>query len=78
MHTITRTTIRAAVAVHALRIVLAHRFGADERGERVISATIAVLVYAVLGRLMYVAIQAIWGAVEQSVSNEVTKITDPG
>lgn len=78
MHTITRTTIRAAVAVHALRIVLAHRFGADERGEGVISAAIAVLVFAVLGGLMYVGFQAIWGDVEQSVSNEVTNITDGG
>ena len=78
MHTITTTTIRAAVAMQTWRTVLAHRLGADERGEGVISAAIAVLVFAVLGGLMYVGFQAIWGDVEQSVSDEVTNITDGG
>jgi hypothetical protein len=78
VHTITTATIRATVAIRAWQTVLTHRLEADERGEGVISAAIAVLVFAVLGGLMYVGFQAIWGDVEQSVSNEVTNITDGG
>lgn len=78
MHTITDTTVRAAVAIRSWQTVLVHRLDRDERGEGVISAAIAVLVFAVLGGLMYVGFQAIWGDVEQSVSNEVTTITDGG
>lgn len=78
MHTITDTAIRTTVAIRAWQTVLIHRIESDERGEGVISAAIAVLVFAVLGGLMYVGFQAIWGDVEQSVSNEVTNITDGG
>lgn len=78
MHTITDKAIRSTVAIRAWQTVLRHRIESDERGEGVISAAIAVLVFAVLGGLMYVGFQAIWGDVEQSVSNEVTNITDGG
>jgi hypothetical protein len=78
VHTITDTAIRTTVAIRAWQTVLIHRIESDERGEGVISAAIAVLVFAVLGGLMYVGFQAIWGDVEQSVSNEVTNITDGG
>ncbi len=78
MHTITDTAIRATVSIRAWQTVLRHRIESDERGEGVISAAIAVLVFAVLGGLMYVGFQAIWGDVEESVSNEVTNITDGG
>jgi hypothetical protein len=78
VHTITDTAIRATVSIRVWQTVLRHRIEGDERGEGVISAAIAVLVFAVLGGLMYVGFQAIWGDVEESVSNEVTNITDGG
>ena len=78
MNTISESLIRATVSVRAWQTVLWHRLERDERGEGVISAAIAVLVFAVLGGLMYVGFQAIWGDVEESVSDEVTNITDGG
>ncbi len=78
METINDGLTRTFVALATWRTAVTDRLPDDERGEGVISAAIAVLVFAVLGGLMYVGFQAIWGDVEQGVSNEVSTITNGG
>jgi hypothetical protein len=46
----------------------------DEEGEGVISAAIAVLIMAVLGALMWVGFQQIWGHASTQTDSQVTKI----
>jgi hypothetical protein len=53
---------------HALPLV------ADDRGEGVISAAIAVLVMAFLGVAMWVGLQQIWNTAESNTSDQVEEI----
>jgi hypothetical protein len=62
-------TIRAAL--HHLRARLAR---ADESGEGVISAAIAVLIMAFLGALMWVGFRAIWEDAEQQTGEQIQQI----
>ncbi len=62
--------LRAYVWVQAL---LASRRD-DESGEGVLSSAIAVLIFATLGALMWVAFKAIWGDASSRTSTQVTKI----
>ncbi len=62
--------LRAYVWVQAL---LAGRRD-DESGEGVLSSAIAVLIFATLGALMWVAFKAIWGDASSRTSTQVTKI----
>lgn len=47
---------------------------ADERGEGVISAAIAVLVFAFLGALMWVGFKATLGNTQSNVDDQVNQI----
>jgi len=55
------------------RCLLASRRG-DESGEGVLSSAIAVLIFATLGALMWVAFKAIWGDASSRTSTQVTQI----
>jgi hypothetical protein len=46
----------------------------DERGEGVISASIAVLVMAFLGALMWLGFKATLGEAQGNVDDQITKI----
>ncbi len=46
----------------------------EEAGEGVLSSAIAVLIFATLGALMWVAFKAIWGDASSRTSTQVTKI----
>lgn len=63
------STIRTFL--HGIRRRLA---AADERGEGVISAAIAVLIMAFLGALMWVGFRAIWEDAEQQTSEQIQQI----
>lgn len=56
---------------HVARI----RSDADERGEGVISAAIAVLIMAVIGAAMYVAYKALFEKTSTAVTANVDKIS---
>ena len=62
--------LRAYVWAQSL---LASRQG-DESGEGVLSSAIAVLIFATLGALMWVAFKAIWGDASSRTSTQVTQI----
>ena len=55
------------------RSLIASRQG-DEAGEGVLSSAIAVLIFATLGALMWVAFKAIWGDASSRTSTQITKI----
>jgi hypothetical protein len=46
----------------------------DESGEGVLSSAIAVLIFATLGALMWVAFKAIWGDASNRTSTQITQI----
>ncbi len=56
-----------------VRCLLVSRRG-DESGEGVLSSAIAVLIFATLGALMWVAFKAIWGDASSRTSTQVTQI----
>ena len=58
--------------------LLRHRIRADERGEGVISAAIAVLVFAALGAIMWIGFKAIFGQASSNTSNQVQCIGGAG
>ncbi len=62
--------VRAYVWARAL--VASHRH--DESGEGVLSSAIAVLIFATLGALMWVAFKAIWGDASTRTSTQITQI----
>ena len=62
--------LQAYVWGHAL---IASRQG-EESGEGVLSSAIAVLIFATLGALMWVAFKAIWGDASSRTSTQVTQI----
>lgn len=47
---------------------------ADDRGEGVISAAIAVLVMAFLGALMWVGFQQMWESTQQQTNDQISRI----
>jgi hypothetical protein len=47
---------------------------AEERGEGVISTAIAVLIIALIGAAMWVALNNIWQGAEQRIQDSVNKI----
>lgn len=55
--------------------VLNARLIKDEAGEGVVSTAIAVLIMAVLGALMWVGFQAIWGHASAQTDSQITKIS---
>ncbi len=55
------------------RSLLVSRQG-DESGEGVLSSAIAVLIFATLGALMWVAFKAIWGDASSRTSTQITQI----
>lgn len=58
----------------ALRLWLVGRVTADESGEGVISAAIAVLIMAFLGVALWVAFKATLGNATNSVNSQVSQI----
>jgi hypothetical protein len=67
----------AVVAYVVLRngaVATARRFGADERGEGVISAAIAVLIMAFLGALMWIGFRTIWEDSEDNIRDQTERI----
>ena len=50
------------------------RVDADERGEGVISAAIAVLIMAFLGALMWVGFRTIWEDSEDNIQTQTEQI----
>ena len=62
--------LRAFVWAQSLIVARGH----DERGEGVLSSAIAVLIFATLGALMWVAFKAIWGDASSRTSTQVTNI----
>ena len=55
------------------RALLASRQG-EESGEGVLSSAIAVLIFATLCALMWVAFKAIWGDASSRTSTQITQI----
>lgn len=65
-----------ATIVHQHLIAIAHARvrAADDRGEGVISAAIAVLIMAFLGVAMWVGFQQIWSDAETTTGDQVRQI----
>lgn len=62
------------VAVRVLVMRAGYRLRADERGEGVISAAIAVLVMAFLGVAMYKAFQGMFQDTADKTTNQIDQI----
>ena len=62
------------VSVQAWWTTTAHRLRADDRGEGVISAAIAVLIMAGIGALMWVGFKGIWQDTETNTKDKVAEI----
>ena len=58
--------------------LLRHITRADERGEGVISAAIAVLVMAALGAIMWIGFKAIFNQASSNTSNQVECVGGAG
>lgn len=61
--------------------VIAHRWTrrlADERGEGVISAAIAVLIIAFLGAAMWLFFDNLWSSTSTNIGDQVNEIGTPG
>lgn len=67
------TATDLAAACFALRYSSA-RLRADERGEGVISAAIAVLIMAALGALMWLGLRGMWDDTEANTQDKVDEI----
>ena len=65
-------------AVTAHLAAAGRRMAADERGEGVISAAIAVLIMAFLGALMWVGFRAIWDDSEDNIREQTEQIGQDG
>lgn len=66
--------IRAVVWLQVTRFVLAARIRADERGEGVISAAIAVLVMAFLGVGLWFGFKATLSNTQTNVDQQLNQI----
>jgi len=71
---LTRTAVVAYVLLRNAAVATARRLGADERGEGVISAAIAVLIMAFLGALMWIGFRTIWEDSEDNIRTETERI----
>jgi hypothetical protein len=70
----TQLAISAFVLLRAVAIGTARRLGADERGEGVISAAIAVLIMAFLGALMWVGFRTLWQDTDENIRTQTERI----
>lgn len=75
---ITQLAVAGYVLARNGAVAVARRFGADERGEGVISAAIAVLIMAFLGALMWVGFRTIWEDSEDDIRDQTERIGDDG
>lgn len=66
--------LRTHVAVHAALLHTAHRAHADQRGEGVISAAIAVLIMAFLGASMWILFDRVFQETNDKTENQVELI----
>ncbi|MBV9951963.1 MAG: hypothetical protein JO291_08430 [Acidimicrobiia bacterium] len=66
--------LHAYVFTRSLAITTVERIRADERGEGVISAAIAVLIMAFLGAAMWLAFKGIFNDASNKTSDNVNKI----
>lgn len=73
---LTQLAVATYVVVRNVAVRTARRLGADERGEGVISAAIAVLIMAFLGALMWVGFRAIWDDSEDNIRTQTERIGD--
>lgn len=71
---LTNAAVVAYVLIRNTAVSAARRFGADERGEGVISAAIAVLIMAFLGALMWIGFRTIWEDSEDNIRSETQRI----
>jgi hypothetical protein len=81
MHTLHDRTLGLAARAHVLAGLARQRVArstraADERGEGVISAAIAVLIMAILGGLMFYAYKAIFSTSSERVNSIVTDLSN--
>lgn len=77
LDTIDDLSLRSYVAIRsvtAATAATARRLAADQRGEGVISAAIAVLIMAFLGALMWVAFKGIFQNASDKTSQNVNSI----
>lgn len=70
----TRLALSAFVLLRAVAIGTARRLGADERGEGVISAALAVLIMAFLAALMWVGFRTLWEDSEENIRTQTERI----
>ncbi len=75
---VTQLAVASYVLARNGAVAVARRFGADERGEGVISAAIAVLIMAFLGALMWVGFRTIWEDSEDDIRDQTERIGDDG
>ena len=73
---VTQVAVATYVLLRNAAVGAARRFGADERGEGVISAAIAVLIMAFLGALMWVGFRTIWEDSEDNIRAQTQRIGD--
>jgi hypothetical protein len=66
--------LHAYVFTRSLAVTTVERIRADERGEGVISAAIAVLIMAFLGAAMWLAFKGIFNDASNKTSDNVNKI----
>jgi hypothetical protein len=66
--------LHAYVFTRSLAVTTIERIRADERGEGVISAAIAVLIMAFLGAAMWLAFKGIFNDASNKTSDNVNKI----
>lgn len=71
---VTHAAVAAFVLLRNGAVAVARRAGADERGEGVISAAIAVLIMAFLGALMWVGFRTIWEDSEDNIQTQTERI----
>ncbi len=69
------TNIDFSAAIAAMGELL-RRLRADDRGEGVISAAIAVLIMAGLGALMWIGFRSMWEDTEDNTREKVEQIGD--
>ena len=69
-----QATVVAYVLIRNTAVAAARRLGADERGEGVISAAIAVLIMAFLGALMWIGFRTIWEDSEDNIRDQTERI----
>ena len=71
---LTQAAVVAYVLLRNAAVSTARRLGADERGEGVISAAIAVLIMAFLGALMWIGFRTIWEDSEDNIRDQTERI----